>query len=226
MADLLTEMEMQIAGAKTTAGKQNVGVIREIGDGVARVEGLSDAMLNEMIDLGHGITGLALNLDETEVGVVIMGDYTQLMEGDEVRATGKLLQVPVGKGLLGRVVNMLGEPLDGKGPVQSDVAYPVEKRAPGIIKRRPVSEPVQTGIMPIDAMIPIGRGQRELIIGDRSTGKTTICIDTIINQARLNKAAEAAGDTGYRPLYCIYVAVGQKPSIVARVVAVLEAERA
>ena len=222
MADLLMEIEAQIAGAKTTAAKQNVGVIREIGDGVARIEGLSDAMLNEMIDLGHGITGLALNLDETEVGVVIMGDYTQLEEGDEVRATGKLLQVPVGKGLLGRVVNTLGEPLDGKGPIQSDVAYPVENLAPGIIRRSPVRQPMQTGIMAIDAMIPIGRGQRELIIGDRSTGKTTICIDTIINQARLNQAAEAAGDKDFRPLYCIYVAIGQKQSSIARIITVLE----
>src|SRR6185295_18054609 len=195
---------------------------REIGDGVARIEGLSDAMLNEMIDLGHGLTGLALNLDETEVGVVILGDYTQLEEGDEVRSTGKLLQVPVGKGLLGRVVNTLGGPLDGKGPIKSDVSYPVEKLAPGIIRRRPVRQPVQTGIMAIDAMIPIGRGQRELIIGDRSTGKTTICIDTIISQARLNRAAETAGDGNYRPLYCIYVAIGQKQSNVARIISVLE----
>src|SRR5215813_1290877 len=179
-------------------------------------------MLNEMLDLGHGITGLALDLGETEVGVAILGDYTHLREGDEVRATGKLLQVPVGKGLLGRVVNMLGEPLDGKGPIKSDVAYPVEKIAPGIIRRKPVSQAVQTGIIAIDAMIPIGRGQRELIIGDRSTGKTTICIDTIIHQARLNKAAEAAGDKAYRPLYCIYVAIGQKQSTVARVISVLE----
>src|SRR5262245_38641362 len=200
MASLLQEIEIQIAGARATAAKHNVGIIREIGDGVARIEGLNDAMLNEMIDLGRGITGLALNLDETEVGVVILGDYTKLEEGDEVRATGKLLQVPVGKGLLGRVVSTLGEPLDGKGPVKSDVAYPVEKLAPGIIRRSPVRQPVQTGIMPIDAMIPIGRGQRELIIGDRSTGKTTICIDTIISQARINKAAEAAGDRDYRPL--------------------------
>ena len=222
MADLLMEIEAQIAGAKTSAVKQNVGVIREIGDGVARIEGLSDAMLNEMIDLGHGITGLALNLDETEVGVVIMGDYTQLEEGDEVRATGNLLQVPVGKGLLGRVVNTLGEPLDGKGPIQSDVAYPVEKLAPGIIRRRPVRQPMQTGIMAIDAMIPIGRGQRELIIGDRSTGKTTICIDTIINQARLNQAAEAAGDEDFRLLYSIYVAIGQKQSSIARIITALE----
>jgi F-type H+-transporting ATPase subunit alpha len=222
MADLLQEIEAQIAGARATPEKQNVGVIREIADGVARVEGLTDAMLNEMLDLGHGITGLALDLDETEVGVIILGDYTKLQEGDEVRTTGKLLQVPVGKGLLGRVVNTLGEPLDGKGPVPSKIAYPVEKTAPGILRRRPVSQPVQTGIMPIDAMIPIGRGQRELIIGDRSTGKTAICIDTIISQARLNQAAEEAGDKDYRPLYCIYVAIGQKQSSVARLIAVLE----
>src|ERR1700751_631078 len=222
MADLLKEIEAQIAGAKAPTAKQNVGVIREIGDGVAKIEGLNDAMLNEMIDLGKGVTGLALNLDETEVGVVILGDYTKLKEGDEVRTTGKLLQVPVGKGLLGRVVNILGEAIDGKGPVKSEVAYPVEKTAPGILRRRPVSQPVQTGIMPIDAMIPIGRGQRELIIRDRSTGKTTICTDNIISQARLNKAAEAAGDKDYRPLYCIYVAVGQKQSSIARIIAVLE----
>jgi len=222
MTDLLREIQDQIAGAKTTAAMKNVGVIREVGDGVARIEGLSDAMLNEMIDLGDGITGLALNLDETEVGVVILGDYTGLKEGGEARTTGKLLQVPVGKGLLGRVVNLLGEPIDGKGPIKSDKSYPVEKTAPGIIRRRSVSQPVQTGIMPIDAMIPIGRGQRELIIGDRGTGKTTICIDTIISQARLNKAAEVAGDKDYRMLYCIYVAIGQKQSTIARVISVLE----
>jgi len=222
MPDLLQEIEAEITEAKATAGKQNVGVIREVADGIAKVEGLADAMLNEMLDLGHGITGLALDLDETEVGVAILGDYTQLEEGDEVRTTGKLLQVPVGKGLLGRVVNMLGEPLDGKGPIKSDVAYPVEKMAPGIIRRRPVSQPVQTGIMAIDSMIPIGRGQRQLIIGDRSTGKTTLCIDTIISQARLNTAAEAAGDKTYRPLYSIYVAIGQKQSSIARVISVLE----
>src|SRR5205809_4980343 len=222
MSTLVEEIEARIAGAKATVARQNVGVIREIGDGVARVEGLSDVMLNEMLDLGHGITGLALSLEETDVGVVILGDDTQLQEGAEVRATGRLLQVPVGKGLLGRVVNTLGEPLDGKGPIESSVSYPVEKLAPGIIRRRPISQPVQTGIMPIDAMIPIGRGQRELIIGDRSTGKTTICIDTMISQARLNKAAEAAGDTSYRPLYCIYVAIGQKQSTVARIITTLD----
>src|SRR3954470_4172074 len=222
MPGLLEELELLISGAKAATAKQNIGVIREIGDGVARVEGLSDAMLNEMLDLGHGITGLALNLEETEVGVIILGDYTMLQEGDEVRTTGKVLQVPVGMGLLGRVVNTLGEPLDGKGPVKSNIAYPVEKLAPGIIRRRPVSQPVQTGIMAIDSMIPIGRGQRQLIIGDRSTGKTTLCIDTIISQARLNREAEAAGDRTYRPLYSIYVAIGQKQSTIARNISVLE----
>ena len=222
MTSLLHVLEAEIAGLKTTTSKQNVGTVREIGDGVAKIEGLTRAKLNEMLDFGHGITGLALNLEESEVGAIILGDYTQVDEGDEVRATGKLLQVPVGKGLLGRVVNTLGEPIDGKGPIDSQVSYPVEKIAPGIIRRQSVSQPVQTGIMPIDAMIPIGRGQRELIIGDRSTGKTTICIDTIINQARLNKAAEETGDKASRPLYSIYVAIGQKQSNIAQVVAVLE----
>ena len=222
MTSLIQELETQIAGAKAATIRQSVGVIREIGDGVARVEGLGQVMLNEMLDLGHGITGLALSLEETDVGVIILGDYTSLEEGDEVHATGKLLQVPVGKGLLGRVVNVLGEPVDGKGPIASELAYPVEKIAPGIMRRRPIGQPVQTGIMAIDAMIPIGRGQRELIIGDRSTGKTTICIDTIISQARLNRDAEAAGDKEHRPLYCIYVAIGQKQSTIARLISVLE----
>jgi F-type H+-transporting ATPase subunit alpha len=222
MSTLLQDIEAQIAGIKAGVTKQNIGTVREIGDGVARVEGLSDAMLNEMLDFGNGVIGLALNLEETDVGAIILGDYTGISEGQQVRTTGKLLQVPVGKALLGRVVNALGQPLDGKGPVNSETFYPVEKIAPGIIKRKPVNQPVQTGIMAVDAMIPIGRGQRELIIGDRSTGKTTIGIDTIISQARLNRAAEAAKNTEYRPLYCIYVAIGQKQSNVARVMAVLE----
>jgi F-type H+-transporting ATPase subunit alpha len=179
-------------------------------------------MLNEMLDFGNGIIGLALNLEETEVGAIILGDYTSIREGQEVKTTGKLLQVPVGKGLLGRVVDALGRPIDGKGPVKNEASYPVEKIAPGIVKRKSVSQPVQTGIMAVDAMIPIGRGQRELIIGDRSTGKTTIGIDTIISQARLNKAAAASGDKDYRPLYCIYVAIGQKQSNIAQTIAVLE----
>jgi F-type H+-transporting ATPase subunit alpha len=222
MSNLLQEIESQIAGVKTTVTRQNVGIVREISDGVAKVEGLTDAMLNEMLDFGHGVTGLALNLEETEVGAIILGDYTAIKEGQEVRTTGKLLQVPVGKGLLGRVVNTLGQPIDGKGPIKTDVTYPVEKIAPGIIRRRSVSQPVQTGIMAIDAMIPIGRGQRELIIGDRSTGKTTIGIDTIISNARLNKAGEASNDSSFRPLYSIYVAIGQKQSNVANVIRVLE----
>src|SRR6188508_1900322 len=226
MSTILEDIETQIAGLKTSTSKSNVGVVRETGDGVARIEGLSDVMLNEMIEFSSGVVGLALNLEETEVGAILLGDTTKVMEGDEVRTTGKLLQVPVGKGLLGRVVNTLGEPLDGKGPVKSDVAYPLEKIAPGVIKRKSVSQPVQTGIMPIDAMIPIGRGQRELIIGDRATGKTVIALDTIISQARLNKAAEQGRLKDYRPLYCIYVAIGQKNSNVARALAILEANGA
>jgi F-type H+-transporting ATPase subunit alpha len=222
MSTLLQEIESQIASLKTGVNRQNVGIVREIGDGVARVEGLTDAMMNEMLDFGNGVMGLALNLEETEVGAIILGDYLSVKEGQEVRTTGKLLQVPVGKGLLGRVVNTLGEPLDGKGPIAATAAYPVEKIAPGIIRRKSVSQPVQTGIMPIDAMIPIGRGQRELIIGDRSTGKTTICIDTMIANAQLNKAAETTGDKTYRPLYSIYVAIGQKQSNVANLIRVLE----
>ena len=219
MSNLVQEIEAQISGAKQSVAKENVGTVREISDGVAKIEGLTDCMLNEMLDFGDGITGLALNLEESEVGAIILGEYTKIKEGAEVKTTGKLLQVPVGKGLLGRVVNALGQPLDGKGAISSDVFYPVEKIAPGIVTRKAVSQPVQTGIMAVDAMIPIGRGQRELIIGDRSTGKTTIGIDTIISQARQNKAAEEAGDKDYRPLYCIYVAVGQKQSNVANVMA-------
>lgn len=222
MSTILQEIEAQIAGVKTSVARQNVGVVREASDGVAKVEGLTDAMLNEMLDFGDGVVGLALNLEETEVGVIILGDYLGVKEGTEVRTTGKLLSVPVGKGLLGRVVDTLGRPLDGKGPVISDTAYPVENIAPGIVKRKSVTQPLQTGIMAIDAMIPIGRGQRELIIGDRSTGKTTIGVDTMINQARINQVGRASGDPAFRPVYNIYVAVGQKQSNIARVVAELE----
>ncbi len=223
MSTLLQDIEAQIAGVKTSVNKQNVGVVREIADGVAKIEGLTDVMLNEMIDFGNGVVGLALNLEETEVGAIILGEYTSIAEGQEVRTTGQLLSVPVGKGLLGRVVNALGQPVDGKGPITATATYPVEKIAPGIIKRKSVSQPLQTGIAAIDAMIPIGRGQRELIIGDRSTGKTTICVDTIISQARLNRAAEASGEKDFRPVYSIYVAIGQRQSNVARVISVLEA---
>jgi F-type H+-transporting ATPase subunit alpha len=179
-------------------------------------------MLNEMLDFGNGVIGLALNLEETEVGAIVLGDYLSIKEGAEVKTTGKLLSVPVGKALLGRVVDTLGRPVDGKGPIQADKFYPVEKIAPGIVKRKSVSQPLQTGIMSVDAMIPIGRGQRELIIGDRSTGKTTIGVDTMINQARINKVGRASGDKDFRPVYNIYVAVGQKQSNIARVIAELE----
>src|SRR5438876_197149 len=226
MSSILEEIETKIAGLKTSTTKSNVGIVRETGDGVARIEGLSDVMLNEMIEFPGGVFGLALNLEETEVGAILLGDATKISEGDEAKTTGRLLSVPVGKGLLGRVVNTLGEPLDGKGEVKAETFYPLEKIAPGVIKRRSVSQPVQTGIMAIDAMIPIGRGQRELIIGDRATGKTTICVDTIISQARLNKAAEDSRNKDYRPLFCIYVSVGQKNSNVARALAVLEKEDA
>ncbi len=223
MSNILQELETEIAGLKTAVTKSNVGVVREIGDGVAKVEGLSDVMLNEMIEFPGGLYGLALNLEETEVGCILLGEGLDIREGDEVKTTGKLLQVPVGKELLGRVVNALGQPLDGKGDVASTVSYPVEKIAHGIIPRKSVSQPLQTGIQSIDAMIPIGRGQRELIIGDRSTGKTTIAIDTIISQAKQNKLAEEGKLKDHRPVYSIYVAIGQKQSNVARIISTLEA---
>ena len=219
MSTLLEEIKAQIVSLKTDVAQSNVGTVREISDGVAKIEGLSDAALNEMLEFPNGVTGIALNLEETEVGAIIIGDFSHIKEGDEVRTTGKLLQVPVGKGLLGRVVDALGKPIDGKGDIKADTFYPVEKLAPGIIARKSVTQPIQTGIVAIDAMIPIGRGQRELIIGDRATGKTTIAIDTIINQARINRDNE--GKEGFRPLYCIYVAIGQKNANVARVMDVL-----
>src|SRR5258708_26464166 len=212
MSSILEEIETKIAGLKTATAKSNVGVVRETGDGVARIEGLSDVMLNEMIEFPNGVFGLALNLEETEVGAILLGDPTKVSEGDEVKTTGKLLQVPVGKALLGRVVNTIGQPLDDKGPIKTETFYPLEKIAPGVINRKSVSQPVQTGIMAIDAMIPIGRGQRERIIGDRATGKTTIGIDTIISNALLNKAAEAAGAKEHRPLSSIYSGFVHKQS--------------
>lgn len=220
MSSILQELESAISGLKTEVNRTNVGVVREVGDGVVKIEGLTEVRLNEMIEFGNGLFGLALNLEENEVGAILLGDDAGVKEGDECKTTGRLLQVPVGKGLLGRVINASGQPLDGKGPIASDTFYNVEKIAPGIIQRRSVSQPVQTGIMAIDAMIPIGRGQRELIIGDRATGKTTIAIDAIINQARINKANE--GKPGFRPLYSIYVGIGQKNSNIARVLGILE----
>ncbi|MEP4077738.1 F0F1 ATP synthase subunit alpha [Haloferula sp.] len=222
MSTILQELEKEISNVATSVEKTNVGIVREVGDGVAKVEGLSDVALNEMITFPDGVTGLAMNLEEGEVGVVLLGDYAKVTEGTECQATGKLLSIPVGRKTLGRVVNAIGEPVDGKGAIEADAQYPMEKIAPGIIKRKSVSVPVQTGIMSIDAMIPIGRGQRELIIGDRATGKTTIAVDTIISQAKQNKAAEQGKLQNHKPLYCIYVAIGQKLSNVARIEKTLE----
>jgi F-type H+-transporting ATPase subunit alpha len=223
MSTVLEQIEQQIAKLSSKAVKKNTGNIRTVADGVAKIDGLSDVMYNEMVQFPGGAIGIALNLEEDEVGCVILGDVSQLKEGDEVTTTGRLLSVPVGMELLGRTVDALGQPVDGKGPIDSKVTYPVEKIAPGIIVRKSVSQPLFTGIMAIDSMIPIGRGQRELIIGDRGTGKTTITIDTIINQAKINKVGLTSGDKSFRPVYSIYVAIGQKNSNVVRTISALEA---
>ena len=222
MSNAIDQIQKAIAGLDTRAGKSNVGTIVSLADGVASIDGLSGVMMNEMIELPGGLQGVALNLAEDTVGCVVMGDISSLKEGMEAKTTGRLLSVPVGKGLLGRVVDALGNPLDGKGPIASTERYPVEKIAPGIIPRKSVDQPMQTGIMAIDAMIPIGRGQRELIIGDRATGKTTIAIDTIIDQANANRVGLASGDANFRPVYSIYVAIGTKNSSIARTIGTLE----
>lgn len=207
MADIIKSIEQELNNLKLTAVKKNVGYISWIGDGVAVVEGLSECMYSEVLDFPEGLKGLALNLEENSVGAVIFGDYTKIKEGMEVRTTGKILEIPVSDNLLGRVIDPLGNPLDGKGKIDSKLNYPIEKVASGVITRQGVNIPLQTGIKAIDALIPIGRGQRELIIGDRNTGKTTIALDTIINQTDVP---------------CIYVAIGQKTSKIAQIVAKLE----
>jgi len=209
VADIINELKKAISEFEVKAKSKNVGVITELGDGVAKADGLSDVAYNELIDLPNNLKGLALNLEESSVGIVIFEDYTKLKEGDEAKSTGKILEIPVGESLLGRIVNSLGEPIDGKGPLKSKATYPVEKIAPGVISREPVKTPLQTGLKAIDSMIPIGRGQRELIIGDRGLGKTAITLDTIINQK----------DSG---VICIYVSIGQKTSKVAQLVDTLE----
>src|SRR5438045_7627836 len=181
-----------------------IGSVISVGDGIARVYGLEKAMAGELLEFPHGVMGLALNLEETQVGVVLLGDYTEIREGDQVRRTGRIMEVPVGEALVGRVVNALAQPIDGKGPIVSNDRFAIERIAPGLIDRQPVKEPLQTGLKAIDSMIPIGRGQRELIIGDRGTGKTAILVDTILNQRG-------------QDLICIYVAIGQKASTVAQV---------
>ena len=222
MSSVIEQIEQQIANLQNKTVATNTGKILTIGDGVAKIEGLSQVMYNEMVEFPGDTIGIALNLEEDEVGVVVLGEASHLKQGDEVKCTGRLLSVPVSKGLLGRVVDALGRPVDGKGVINSSETYPVEKIAPGIIERRSVDQPLMTGIQSIDSMIPIGRGQRELIIGDRGTGKTTIAIDTIINQANINKVGLASGDPDFRPVYSIYVAVGQKNSNVARTLGILE----
>jgi F-type H+-transporting ATPase subunit alpha len=209
-ADEITEiLKQQLAGYEKSIDVAEVGTVLSVGDGVARIHGLDKAMAGELVDFGHDIYGLALNLEEDNVGVVLLGESYEIKEGQEVRRTGRIVQVPVGPALVGRVVDGIGRPIDGKGPVATTESYPLERIAPGVIDRQPVREPVQTGLKAIDAMIPIGRGQRELIIGDRQTGKTAVALDTIINQK----------GTG---VICIYVCIGQKKSTVSQVVKALE----
>jgi F-type H+-transporting ATPase subunit alpha len=209
-ADEITEiLKQQLAGYEKAIDVAEVGTVLSAGDGIARVYGLDKVMAGELVDFGHDLYGLALNLEEDNVGVVILGETAEVREGQEVRRTGRIIQVPVGPALVGRVVDPLGRPLDGKGPIATRESYPLERIAPGVIDRQPVREPVQTGLKAIDAMIPIGRGQRELIIGDRQTGKTAVALDTIINQKG-------------KGLICVYVVIGQKKSTAAQVVKTLE----
>ena len=218
-AEISSILKDQIAGFGTEAEVAEVGQVLSVGDGIARVYGLDQVQAGEMVEFPNGIRGMALNLENDNVGVVIFGDDRNIKEGDTVKRTGAIVDVPVGKGLLGRVVDPLGNPLDGKGPIDSDQRTRVEVKAPGIMARKSVHEPMQTGLKAIDSLIPIGRGQRELIIGDRQTGKTAIAVDTFINQKQVN---DAAGDDESKKLFCIYVAVGQKRSTVAQIVKTLE----
>jgi F-type H+/Na+-transporting ATPase subunit alpha len=185
-SEITTILKREIAGFDPSATVEDVGRVLSVGDGVARVYGLRDCKVSELLEFGGGVRGIALNLEEDNVGVILLGDETKVKEGDEVKRTGKIVSVPVGEGLLGRVVNALGDPLDGKGPIKASAYLEVERPAPNVVERKPVHEPVQTGIKAIDGMIPIGRGQRELIIGDRQTGKTAVMVDAIINQKGQN----------------------------------------
>jgi F-type H+-transporting ATPase subunit alpha len=216
-AEISRVIKDQIANFGTEAQVSEVGSVLSVGDGIARIHGLDQVQAGEMVEFANGIKGMALNLEADNVGVVIFGTDTEIKEGDIVRRTGTIVDVPIGKGLLGRVVDALGNPIDGKGPIVSTERRRVEIKAPGIIPRKSVHEPVQTGLKAIDALVPIGRGQRELIIGDRQTGKTAVAIDTFINQKTAN-----AGDDESKKLYCIYVAIGQKRSTVAQIVRQLE----
>ncbi|MBN2548363.1 MAG: F0F1 ATP synthase subunit alpha [Anaerolineales bacterium] len=213
MSDLINQiaadLKKQIDAFQPELEIRDVGVVIEAGDGIARASGLADVRAQELVEFANGVRGIAFNLEKDSVGVIIMGDYSEIAEGMQVRSTGRIASVPVGDGLIGRVVNALGEPVDGKGPIKTNQFRPIERIAPGVVMRKDVDTPVQTGIKAIDSMIPIGRGQRELIIGDRQTGKTALAIDAIINQKG-------------KDLYCIYIAIGQKKAAVARTVALLE----
>ena len=207
-------LRQQLAGTQTEAELEEVGTVLQVGDGVARIYGLGNAQAGELLEFENGLQALALNLEEDNVGAVLLGDYSEIREGATVKRTNKIASIKVGEGIVGRVVNTLGQPIDGRGPIQGELyEMPLERKAPGVIYRQPVTEPLQTGIKAIDAMIPIGRGQRELIIGDRQTGKSAVAIDTIINQREFFERGE--------PVFCIYVAVGQKASTVAQVVKTL-----
>src|SRR5579862_5796230 len=208
-ADEITKLiRDQIENYESKVSVDEVGTIVSLGDGIARIHGLDKVMAGELLDFPHGVAGLAMSLEEDQVGAVLMGDYTELSEGDQVKRTGKILSVPVGEAMIGRVVDALGQPIDDKGPIHTSEFLPVERLAPGVVDRQSVREPMMTGLKAIDSMIPIGRGQRELIIGDRQTGKTAIALDTIINNAK-------------NDLICIYCAIGQKRSSVAQVVQTL-----
>ena len=207
--DITEVLRRQIETFEAPIEAIDVGAVIEVGDGIARISGLANAMASELVEFENGVLGIVLNLEVDNVGVIIMGEYTDIEEGQTVRSTGRIVSVPVGEALIGRVINAVGEPIDGKGPIETDKYRKIERIAPGVVTREPVNTPVQTGIKAIDSMIPIGRGQRELIIGDRQTGKTALAIDTIINQTD-------------KDLICIYVAIGQKQANVARVVAILE----
>lgn len=214
-AEVSNILREQLSGFKSTADLQEVGSILQVGDGIARIHGLSGVQYGELIDFGNGLQGIALNLEEDNVGAVLLSKSNNLKEGDIVKRTNTIASIQVGEGILGRVVDTLGKPIDGKGPIQGETfEMPLERKAPGVIFRQPVTEPLQTGVKAVDAMIPVGRGQRELIIGDRQTGKTTVALDTIINQKEFYDAGQ--------PVYCIYVAIGQKGSTVANIVKTLE----
>nr|AOE10380.1 ATP F0F1 synthase subunit alpha [uncultured bacterium] len=214
-AEVSAILKNQLAGFEATASLDEVGTVLQVGDGIARVYGLTHAEYGELVTFENGVDGMVLNLEEDNVGVVLLGPSKEIKEGDTVKRTKQIASINVGEGIVGRVVNTLGIPIDGKGPIEGETyQMPLERKAPGVIFRQPVNEPLQTGIKSIDAMIPVGRGQRELVIGDRQTGKTTVCIDTILNQKEFYDAGE--------PVYCIYVAIGQKASTVAGIAKTLE----